>query len=193
MGGLEVARHLAGLEQRAGGGVRHRARPARGRGVRAERARLPAQAGARERLAAALKKAAAARAPDARAARAARAATRANTSRSPSATASCWCRCATSSSCAPSRSTSRCAHSEREPPDRGAAGRARARVRRALRAHPPQLPGGARGDPRLRARRAEQTTSRTGWWCSTASRSGCRSAGASGRCCASWSTDRNRK
>ena len=38
----------------------------------------------------------------------------------------------------------------------------------ALRAHPPQLPGGARRDPRLRAQRPATRTSRTGWWCSTA-------------------------
>src|SRR5262249_44065207 len=45
------------------------------------------------------------------------------------------------------------AHPGGRAPDRGAAGRDRARVRRALRARAPQLPRGARGDPRVRARR----------------------------------------
>jgi two-component system response regulator AlgR len=44
------------------------------------------------------------------------------------------------------------AHAGARAPGRRAAGRARARVRDALRAHPPQLPGGACRDPRLRAR-----------------------------------------
>jgi PleD family two-component response regulator len=48
MGGIELARHLAAWKA-AGDRFRHRARPPRGRGVRAERARLPDEAGARRR------------------------------------------------------------------------------------------------------------------------------------------------
>jgi CheY-like chemotaxis protein len=47
MDGIELARHLAGAGASAGGGVHHRLRPVRRAGLRAERHRLPAQAGAR--------------------------------------------------------------------------------------------------------------------------------------------------
>ena len=175
MGGLELARHLARPRARRRAVVfvtAHDQHAVEAFELNALDYLLkPVRA---ERLAAALKKAQPSRAESASSWRSARRMRRASTCRSPSATASC---------CVPVRDILFLRAEQKyvtvrtrgaRAPDRGVADRARARVRHALRAHPPQLPGGARRDPRLRARGRARRTSRTGWWCSTGWPSACR-------------------